>query len=223
MHRLEILDADERQLLLERFNAAEAGRATWQNAAELFEEQAAHTPEALAVVYESESLSYAQLNARANRLAHQLRELGVDLESRVGLCLDRSLEIFVGLIAILKSGGACVPLDPNYPRERLTRLLEDAEVSLLVCRASLLQDLPQWRAQAVCLPDQDDEVGAAPLRAIPRAGEEARTPHTSCTPRARPAGPRASSSSTGSSSDTSRQLWSERHCPPRSRRPRCRL
>ncbi len=161
VHRLEILDADERQLLLERFNAAEAGRATWQNAAELFEEQAARTPEALAVVYESESLSFAQLNARANRLAHQLRELGVDLESRVGLCLDRSLEIFVGLIAILKSGGACVPLDPNYPRERLTRLLEDAEVSLLVCRASLLQDLPQWRAQAVCLPDQDDEVGAA--------------------------------------------------------------
>ena len=156
--------------------ATEAGEARWQNAVELFEEQVLRTPESPAVVYESESLSYAQLNARANRLAHHLRELGVDCESHVGLCLERSLEMVVGLLAILKSGGAFVPLDPNDPRERLAHLLEDASVSVLVCRASRLHDLPEWRARSVCLPNHDDAAGAAHALANPtrrRGGKHA--------------------------------------------------
>ena len=156
LHRLEILGAAERQTVLQLSSATELERPSWQDAVELFEEQVVRTPEALAVVYESESLSYAQLDARAVRLAHHLRELGVDDESLVGLCLERSLEMFVGLLAILKAGGAFVPLDPNDPGERLTHLMAEAGVSVLVCRSSLLKRLTGSRATAVCLPLQEE-------------------------------------------------------------------
>ena len=80
----------------------------------------------MAVVYEEERLSYGELNARANRLAHYLRELGVKPDERVAICVERSFEMMVGLLAILKAGGAYVPLDPAYPEERLRYMLEDS-------------------------------------------------------------------------------------------------
>ena len=86
---------------------------------ELFEEQVRKAPEAVAVVFEGEELSYGELNRRANRLAHYLRELGVKPDERVGICVERSLEMIVGLLGIMKAGGAYVPLDPDYPVERL--------------------------------------------------------------------------------------------------------
>src|SRR6202165_2670836 len=86
---------------------------------ELFEDQVARTPEAVAVEYEGERLSYGELNRRSNQLAHYLRKLGVGPEVRVGICVERSLEMVVGLLGILKAGGAYVPLDPAYPAERL--------------------------------------------------------------------------------------------------------
>ena len=99
---------------------------------QLFEEQAARTPHAVAVVYENEELSYGELNRQANRLAHYLRELGVRPDMRVALCVERSLEMIVGLLAVLKAGGAYVPLDPGYPVERLRFMLEDAEPAALL-------------------------------------------------------------------------------------------
>ena len=93
---------------------------------ERFEEQAAKTPDAVAAVFQDRALTYAELNLRANRLAHSLIELGVKPDSRVAICVERSLEMMVGILATLKAGGAYVPLDPTYPAERLRFLLEDS-------------------------------------------------------------------------------------------------
>ena len=93
---------------------------------ELFEARAEQQPNAIAVVCEDKQLSYAELNARANQLAHHLRELGVEPDARIAICVERSLEMVVGLLAILKAGGAYVPLDPAYPSDRISYMLEDS-------------------------------------------------------------------------------------------------
>ena len=118
---------------------------------ELFAAQAARTPEADAVVFEDERLSYGELDARANRLAHHLRALGVGPEVVVGLCVERSLEMVVGLLGILKAGGAYLPLDPDYPPERLAFMLADAGAPVLLTRAALRAHLPAHDAHVVCL------------------------------------------------------------------------
>src|SRR5262249_21887398 len=116
--RLEVLSAAERRTLLEEWNAT-AHALPAATLPQLFAAQAAARPDAVAVVFAHEQLSYGELEARANRLAHHLRALGVGAESVVGVCLERSLELVVALIAILKAGGGYLPLDPGYPRERL--------------------------------------------------------------------------------------------------------
>ena len=106
---------------------------------ELFEQQAAATPTAPALIWEGGTLSYAELNARANRLAHHLVGLGVKADSLVGLCAERSAELIVGLLAVLKAGGAYVPLDPAYPSARLEYMLEDATPRVLLTQRSLVE------------------------------------------------------------------------------------
>ncbi len=101
---------------------------------ELFERRAAASPEAVAVVCEGSSFTYRELNRRANRLAHRLRARGVGPETLVGLCLERSLELVVGILGILKAGGAYLPLDPDYPKDRLAFMLEDAGVRVIVAK-----------------------------------------------------------------------------------------
>ncbi|NEO73603.1 amino acid adenylation domain-containing protein, partial [Moorena sp. SIO3H5] len=124
---------------------------------QLFEEQVEKTPDAVAVVFEEQKLTYSQLNRKANQLAHYLQKLGVAPETLVGICVERSVEIVVGLLAILKAGGAYVPLDPNYPSERLAYMLADAGVSVLVTQQSLIASLPENQAQVVCL-EPDGEI-----------------------------------------------------------------
>ena len=127
-----ILPERERRLIVEEWNATEAEYSNERCIQELFEEQVERTPQAVAVAYEEISLRYAELNVRANQLAHYLRELGVRPDERVAICMERSLETVVGLLAVLKAGGAYVPLDPAYPVERLRYMLEDsAPVALL--------------------------------------------------------------------------------------------
>ena len=113
----------------------------------LFAAQAARTPDAVAVVFEDRTLSYAALDAHANRLAHHLQSLGVGPETVVGLCVERSPEMVIGLLGILKAGGAYLPLDPNYPRERLAFMLADAGCPVLVTQSALLDRLPDDAAQ----------------------------------------------------------------------------
>ena len=119
---------------------------------ELFEAQAEKTPDAIAAVFEQEKISYRELNARANQLARYLKRLGVGPERLVGIYVERSLSMLVGLLGIFKAGGAYVPLDPLFPKERLSFMLADAGVSVLVTQESLADELPRSCGGAGCVP-----------------------------------------------------------------------
>ena len=131
-----LLDASD-LALLDQWNDTRIDFPQDQCIHQLFEAQAEHTPDATAIVSADGQLTYRQLNQAANRLAHHLRKLGAGPEKRVGICLERSPELVVGLLAILKTGAAYVPLDPSYPRERLLYIVEHAEVNILVTEESV--------------------------------------------------------------------------------------
>jgi amino acid adenylation domain-containing protein len=135
--RLELLDAAERRTVVEEWNATDAGFPAGACIHELFEAQVERTPGAVAVSFEGERVTYAELNARANRLAHHLRALGVGPDARVGVCVERGPEMVAALLAILKAGGAYVPLDPAYPADRLRYMLEDSAPAALVTQSPL--------------------------------------------------------------------------------------
>jgi amino acid adenylation domain-containing protein len=138
LSELPLLSAAEKQQLLVEWN--DTARPFPQESCihHLFEEQVERTPDVTALSYEGEQVSYAELNARANRLAHYLRAQGVGPEVLVGICLERSVELVVSLLAVLKAGGAYVPLDPSYPQQRLSYMLQDAGVSLLLTESHLV-------------------------------------------------------------------------------------
>lgn len=123
----------------------------------LFEEQVERTPNAVAVVFENKQLTYQELNRRANQLAHHLQEQGVGPEIQVGICVERSLEMVVGLLGILKAGGTYVPLEPAYPQERLAYMLNNSQVSVLLTQKKLTTELPEYETDRVYL-DTDWEV-----------------------------------------------------------------
>ncbi len=152
--QLPLLTASEQQQLLVEWNDTRIDDTHDLCIPDLFVEQVARIPDAVAVVYEDQQLTYQQLNSRANQLAHYLRFLGVGTDVLVGICVERSLEMMVGLLGILKAGGAYVPLDPEYPTERLSFMLEDAQVRILLTQQHLVAKLPQHTAQQVCLDTQ---------------------------------------------------------------------
>ena len=146
-----LLTVPERQQALVAWNATQSEYPTEMCVHHLFEAQAEHTPDTVAVVFEDTPLTFQDLNRRANQLAHYLRRLGVGPDTLVGLCVARSLEMVIGVLGILKAGGAYVPLDPTYPPERLTFMLEDAKAWVLLTQQQLLKDLPRHGARVVCL------------------------------------------------------------------------
>ena len=145
------MQPDEQQRLLVICNASQVDYPHDQCLHQLFEAQVARTPDAIAVRYEDEHLTYRELNHRANQVAHHLQTMGVGAEVLVGLYVERSLAMVVGLLGILKAGGAYVPLDPTYPPERLAFMLEDSQAPVLLTQAHLVAGLPAHRARVVCL------------------------------------------------------------------------
>jgi amino acid adenylation domain-containing protein len=148
---LPLLTETERGQLLFEWNHSEETYPVDKTFQQLFEEQVKRTPEAIAVVFEETHLSYRDLNARANQLAHYLQALGVGPETLVGICVERSVEMMIGLLGILKAGGAYVPLDPEYPLERLAFMMEDARLEILLTQQRLLPRLPRNEAQVILL------------------------------------------------------------------------
>jgi natural product biosynthesis luciferase-like monooxygenase protein len=155
--RLPLLTAPEQQTILGAWNATDVDYSRHQTISQLFEEQVARTPDATAIVFEGQELTYAELNARAERLAAKLRSLGAGPDVLVGICAERSLEMMTGLLAIHKSGSAYVPLDPAYPKERLAYMLQDSQAPVLVTHLSMLSRLPHHQAVVVCV-DETDKV-----------------------------------------------------------------
>ncbi len=136
LNRLPILGDEERHTLLVTFNATAVDYNLDQTLHGMFEAQVERTPDAVAVIADDRQLTYQALNAQANRLAHHLRELGVQPDARVGICLERGLDMLVGLFAILKAGGSYVPLDPTYPQERITYMLQDSAPVVVLAHAA---------------------------------------------------------------------------------------
>jgi amino acid adenylation domain-containing protein/non-ribosomal peptide synthase protein (TIGR01720 family) len=154
---LEVLPEDERRQLLEEWNETEADYPKERCVHELFEEQVQRSPEAAALSYEDVQMSYAELNARANRLAAHLRGLGVGPDARVAICMERSVEMVVALLAVLKAGGAYVPLDPSYPPERLAYMLEDSAPAVLLTHNAALAAPVEYSPELLILNLDSDE------------------------------------------------------------------
>jgi amino acid adenylation domain-containing protein len=157
---LPLLTQPERHQLLVEWNDTQVAYPKDVCIHQLFEAQVDRTPEAVAVVFEDQQLTYGELNCRANQVAHHLRSLGVSLDDLVGICVERSLEMVIGLLGILKAGGAYVPLDPAYPQERLAFMLKDAQVGVLLTQQQLVEKLPEHQVRVVYL--DTDEVLLAP-------------------------------------------------------------
>ncbi|MCF5655210.1 amino acid adenylation domain-containing protein [Pseudomonas poae] len=154
--QLTLLEPVEEQLMVEQWNDTAQDYPLQRSVQQLIEAQVSRAPDAQALVFAAESLSYAQMNARANRLAHRLIQQGVGPDVLVGVAMERSIEMVVALLAVLKAGGAYVPLDPDYPRDRLAHMLEDSQVHLLLTQAHLMQALPISDPEHCLLVEQGD-------------------------------------------------------------------
>ncbi|MBD2044454.1 amino acid adenylation domain-containing protein [Coleofasciculus sp. FACHB-64] len=148
--QLNILSDRSRHELLVEFNNTQTDYHQSKCIHQLFEEQVERTPENIAVVFENQQLTYRELNDRANKIAHHLQNLGVKPEVVVGICVERSLEMVMGMLGIFKAGGAYLPLDPAMPKERLALMLQDAQVPVLLTQKQFLE-IPQHSAKVVCL------------------------------------------------------------------------
>ena len=148
--KLNLLTIAERQQLI-NWNATKRNSSQNYCIHQLFEERVERNPDAVAVIFGGQQLTYRELNQRANQLAHHLRSVGVVPDAVVGICVERSLEMAIGLLGILKAGAAYLPLDPAYPQERIAYMLENAQVPVVLTQASLLPPLLEYGIPAICL------------------------------------------------------------------------
>ncbi|CRL51460.1 non-ribosomal peptide synthetase [Pseudomonas sp. URMO17WK12:I11] len=172
---LPLLDADERLRILDELNDTAQAYPGDVCVQRHFEARVAENGAATALVFQGQTLSYAELNLRANRLAHHLRTQGVGPEVIVGIACERSFEMVVGLLAILKAGGAYVPLDPEYPRDRLSYMIEDSGISLLLTQEHLLAQLPTPdNVRTLCLRPEADWLNDLPGTDLPASDLKSR-------------------------------------------------
>ncbi len=155
---LPLLTERERHQLLVEWNDTHIPYPDTKCIHQVFQEEVEQTPDAIAVVYEDESLTYRELNDRANQLAHYLQSLGVGTEVLVGICVERSPQMIIGMLAILKAGGAYVPLDSSYPQERLAYMLNDSQLSILLTQEQLGAQIPKTNAHIIFLDTDWDEL-----------------------------------------------------------------
>lgn len=159
---LSILTPAEQQRFLVELNDTAAEYPQDQLIQQLFEAAVEKHPEAVAISYEGGNLSYSQVNAHANRLAHYLRSIGAGTETLVGILLDRSPQTLIAMLGVLKAGAAFVPLDPSYPRERLAFMVEDAQFKILVTRQALVSILPDTNARLVRIDADREQIASQP-------------------------------------------------------------
>jgi amino acid adenylation domain-containing protein len=171
--RLPLLSEEERRLITVGWNATETPEPLATTVAQIFEAQAQRRPDLPAVRFEAERLTYGELNGRANRLARQLQTLGIGPNALVGIFLERSLEMLVSLVAVMKAGGTYVPLDPDYPADRLEFMIEDAGIGLVITKAPLLNRISMpGTVRALCL-DRDASDAADEAEQNPGAAASA--------------------------------------------------
>ena len=149
------------------WNATQADYPDTKCLHQLVETPAQLTPEAVAIVFDGQQLTYSELDLQANQVANYLINLGVQPESLVGICVERSLAMVVGLLGILKAGAAYVPIDPHYPLDRIEYMLTDAKVKVLLTQQSLLHQLPNRVQQLVCLDTDWGKIAQAATTATP--------------------------------------------------------
>jgi amino acid adenylation domain-containing protein len=161
LSELSLLSAADKQQILVDWNATEAVYPKHRFIHQLFEAQVEKTPDAVALMFEEQALSYAELNAKANQLAHYLRSKGVGPDVLVGICVERSLEMVIGLMGILKAGGAYVPLDPGYPQDRLDFMLHDVNAPIVLTQETCREKIAAFTATVLCLDSEWDKVSKA--------------------------------------------------------------
>ena len=161
LSQLSMLTPQEQQLILNDWNQTTQPYPN-QCIHQLFEAQVERTPDAVALVFGEECLTYRELNNKANKLAHYLQQLGVKPEILVGVCVERSLEMTVCLLGIIKAGGAYVPIDPDYPSERIAYMLEDSQVKVFLSQEQLLTQIPQNQTHKICIDTEWDQISRQP-------------------------------------------------------------
>ena len=168
---LEFMSEGERKRLLEQFNQTESDYRSDVCAHHLFEEHAAKTPDKIAIVCDDRQITYGELNSQANQLARHLQSLGVEPETLCGICVDRSIEMAISILAVFKAGGSYVPLDPAYPKDRLDYMLRDANPKLLLTQKRLLNELPENQAKAVLVDADWSEISGQKAENLDRAAK----------------------------------------------------
>ncbi|MDB9425363.1 amino acid adenylation domain-containing protein, partial [Microcystis aeruginosa CS-564/01] len=161
--RLSLLTEEEKLQLLIKSQGIQVDYPQEQCIHQLFEAQVKRTPEAIAVFFEEQSLTYTELNHRANQLAHYLQSLGVGPEVLVGILVERSLEMIVGLLGILKAGAAYVPIDPSYPRDRIEYMLSDSQAKILITQQSLINQIPTYTGLIISLDSDQHKLSQEPV------------------------------------------------------------
>jgi amino acid adenylation domain-containing protein len=151
---LPIMPEEELHQLLNEFNDTPREYPAGKTLSDLFEEQVEKTPQSVAVVYENEQLTYQELNERSNQLAHYLREKGVGPEVIVGICVNRSLEMAIGILGVLKAGGAYLPIDPEYPKDRIRYMIEDSGLNMLLAQQYLTEKVKSNNIEVVNIEDK---------------------------------------------------------------------
>ncbi len=161
---LQMMTKEEEDRLLIDFNATETDYPSEKSIIEIFEEQVVKTPDAIAVTFEDQSLTYSQLNERSNQLGHYLKNRGVKDETPVAVCIERSLELVTGILGILKAGGVYVPVDPDFPQERIQFMLDDSASKIVITSNSIIPQLPQAdNIDFLILDEKNPDLSSQPL------------------------------------------------------------